>query len=202
MACASHPSIFPVFIYGQILKKKAKHPKMGTDGVCLLSQIILWQRTKTSKAHVWQPAVQDTEQTPLTSSISLLKGPKLAPLSQTSAELGLAAIVRTRKESAFVCNKWTQLRLILGLLGIKKTENQVTRSSIKLSTATNCSFMHDTYNYSMLKSWIIETIGCSSLNPSESLNCATSVGICILKKCLCIIQSICVIQSIQPSSSN
>lgn len=93
----------------------------------------------------------------------------------------------------------TQLRLKLWLLSAKKTESQGARSrarsSVKLFTATNCSFMHDTYNYSMLKSWIIGTIGCSSLNPSESLSCATSVGICILKKCLCIIQSICVTHS-------
>lgn len=42
IVCASQPSIFLcVFIYGQTLKNKAKHPKMGTDGVCLLSQIIL-----------------------------------------------------------------------------------------------------------------------------------------------------------------
>lgn len=89
----------------------------------------------------------------------------------------------------------TQLRFKLWPLSAKKTESQVARSSVKLSTATNCSFMHDTYNYSMLKSWIIGTIGCSSLNPSESLSCATSVGICMLKKCLCMVQSICVTHS-------
>ena len=147
-----------------------------------------------SKARVWQPAVQDTKQTPQTSSILLLKRPKLAPLHVLQQSYFWFTIVRVRKGIS-LCVRQTQLRLKLWLQGIKKSENQVARSSVKLSTATNCSFMHDTYNYSMLKSWIIGTIGYSSFNPSESLSCATSVGICILKKCLCILQSICVTHS-------
>lgn len=195
IVCATHPSILLcVFIYGQTLKKKAKHPKMGTDGVCLLSQIILWQGIKTSKAHVWQPAVQDTKQTPLTSSILLLKRPKLAPLPCTSAELLLVCNSESKERNQPLCVTNTA-ETQTWLMGIKETENQAARSSVKLSTATNFSFMHDTYNYSMLKSWIIGTIGWSSFNPSESLSCATSVGICILKKCLCIVQSICVTHS-------
>lgn len=123
IVCASHHSIFLcVFIYGQTLKKKGKHPKMGTDGFSLLSQIILWQRINTSKAHAWQPAVQDTKQILLTSSISLPKRPKLALLSWTSVELVLVHNIRNKERNQHLCAMCTAKTQTLAL-GHKENRN-------------------------------------------------------------------------------
>lgn len=52
---------------------------------------------------MWQPAVQDTKQTPLTSSILLLKRPKLAPLSCTSAVLVLVRSSESKERNQPLC---------------------------------------------------------------------------------------------------
>lgn len=52
---------------------------------------------------MWQPAVQDAKQTPLTSSILLLKRSRLAPLSRTSAELPLDHNSKSKERNQPLC---------------------------------------------------------------------------------------------------
>lgn len=74
-----------------------------------------YDRIKTSKAHVWQPAVQDTEQTLLTGSILLPKKPKLAPLSCSSAELLLVCKSKSKERNQPLCATNTDETQILAL---------------------------------------------------------------------------------------
>lgn len=102
--CALHiPVFFSLSLFmGRFWKRKQIVLKWEQMGSAYYPKSF-YDRIKTSKAHVWQPAVQDTKQTPLTSNIFLLKRLKLAPLSCTSAELLLVCNSKSKERNHPLC---------------------------------------------------------------------------------------------------